>query len=216
MGDTVQNDLTEPYLLSFGTIIHWFARYETLIESILAAISGADATAIKLLTSDLNTTQKRKTLLRLLRHRAVPLDRIDQIQSYLEVLHTYTQLRDDIAHSIWVEGEPANMVWPAWLKAGPRTAIKPKRDLGGGQKAFVEEEGEKITYTTEGLKEIIGILESNFLAFEKYIGEIGINLPPEKRSLQASPWRPAPLERDAKKRAPHFSRKSRSKYPKSS
>ena len=174
MSDTVQNNLTEPYLLFFGTIIHWFARYETLIDSILAAISGADATAIKLLTSDLNTTQKRKTLLRLLRHRAIAADRIDQILRYLEVLHTYTQLHYDIVHSIWIEGEPANTIWPSWLKAGPRTAIKAKHDLGAGQKAFFEEEGEKITYTAEELKEIIGILESNFFAFEKYIDEIGL------------------------------------------
>ena len=170
----MNDSLSEAYLLSFGTIIHWFARYETLIEAVLATISGADATAIKLLTVDLNTTQKRKTLLRLLRHRAVPLDQIDKIQSYLEVLHTYTPLRDDITHSVWVEGEPADTIWPAWLKAGPRTAIKAKHDIGSGQKAFIDEEDKRVTYTLEELKEIIGILQSNYIGFENYIGEIGL------------------------------------------
>jgi len=174
MSKGTQDCLTEQHLILFGKIIQWFARHEVLIEEIMATVSGADATSIKLLTSGLCFTEKRDALFNLLRHRAVPLDQIDQIQSYLEVLHTFTPLRDDITHSVWIEGKPQNSIWPAWLKAGPRTAIKPLHDLGDDTKDFIEDDEDKVTYTLDNLKETVGTLEMNYVEFQEFTAGIGL------------------------------------------
>ena len=104
------------------------------MQKIMATVSGADVTSIKLLTSGLGFTEKRDALFNLLRHRAVPLDQIDPIQSYLEALQTFTPLRNDITHSVWIEGKPQNSIWPVWLKAGPLTARAMSRLMLKGAK----------------------------------------------------------------------------------
>jgi len=80
-------------------------------------------------------------------HRAVPLDQIDQIQSYLEVLHTFTPLRDDITHSVWIEGKPQNFDLAGVLKAGPRPPSNPCTILAMNTKDFIEDDEDKVTYT---------------------------------------------------------------------
>jgi hypothetical protein len=80
------------------------------MQKIMATVSGAAVTSIKLLTSGLGFTEKRDALFNLLRHRAVPLDQIDHIQSYLEALQTFTPLRNDITHSVWIEGKPCTIL----------------------------------------------------------------------------------------------------------
>jgi len=166
--------LTEQHLLFFGMVIHWFARHEVLIQEIMATISGSDVTSIKVLTSGLSLTGKRDALFNLLRHKEIPLDQIDQIQSYLGVLQTFIPLRNDIMHSVWVEGKPQNSIWPAWLKAGPLTAIKPMDHLSEDTKAFIEVEQDKVTYTLDNLKESIETLERNYAGFHEYAAEIGL------------------------------------------
>jgi len=144
------------------------------MQKIMATVSGADVTSIKLLTSGLGFTEKRDALFNLLRHRAVPLDQIDPIQSYLEALQTFTPLRNDITHSVWIEGKPQNSIWPVWLKAGPLTAIKPAHNIGGGTKYFIEDEEDKVTYTLDKLREIVGTLERNYVNFQEYAAGIGL------------------------------------------
>ena len=136
------------------------------MQKIMATVSGADVTSIKLLTSGLGFTEKRDALFNLLRHRAVPLDQIDHIQSYLEALQTFTPLRNDITHSVWIGGKPQNSIWPVWLKAGPLT------DIGGGTKYFIEDEEDKVTYTLDKLREIVGTLERNYVNFQEYAAGI--------------------------------------------
>jgi hypothetical protein len=144
------------------------------MQKIMATVSGADVTSIKLLTSGLGFTEKRDALFNLLRHRAVPLDQIDHIQSYLEALQTFTPLRNDITHSVWIEGKPQNSIWPVWLKAGPLTAIKPVHNIGGGTKYFIEDEEDKVTYTLDKLREVVGTLERNYVNFQEYAAGIGL------------------------------------------
>ena len=84
MTKVTSNCITDQHLILFGALIQWFAQHEVLMQKIMATVSGADVTSIKLLTSGLGFTEKRDALFNLLRHRAVPLDQIDHIQSYLE------------------------------------------------------------------------------------------------------------------------------------
>jgi hypothetical protein len=167
------NCLTEEHLMLFGMVIQWFARHEVLMHKIMGAVSGSDATSIKLLTRGLSFSVKRDALFNLLRHRAVPLDRIAQVQKYLQMLHTLTPLCNDIAHSAWIEGKPENSTQPAWLSHGPLTAIKAVHDIDEHSKHFIEDQQDKVTYTLDELKEIVENLEMNYARFQKYVTEVG-------------------------------------------
>jgi hypothetical protein len=160
--------VTERHLLCFGTIIHCFARYEVLMQEIMAAISGGDATSIRLLTADLRFTEKRDALFNLLRHRAVTADQVEQLRSYMRIPSAFIPLRSDIAHSAWTEGEPQGSIWPAWLSHGPRTAVKPLHDIGGDGTQFVADDQDKVTYSLDDLKEIGENLMRNYAAMEAY------------------------------------------------
>lgn len=166
--------VTEQHLLLFGTIMQCFARYEVLMQEIMATVSSADATSIKLLTTSLSFAEKRDALFKLLCHRAVPLDQIDQIRSYLRIPSTFMPLRDDIAHSVWTDGIPQGSIWPTWLSHSAPTAVKPLHDIGGHAKAFVEDDADKTTYTLDDLKEISHRLAVNHSGLEAYAAGVGL------------------------------------------
>jgi hypothetical protein len=170
--------LTDAHLILFGRIVQSFARYEALIAKIMASVSGADVTALKLLTGDMTIGEKRQALLRLLRHRDVPLDQIDAIQKHLDVVLTFAPLRNDIGHSLWVASAPEETISPAWLSHAGLSAIKPVHDVppvsetAGGGKDFIEGYDDKVTYTLDDLKEAAESLQANIRAFEAYAAEI--------------------------------------------
>lgn len=163
-----ENCLTDRHLLLFGRIVQSFARHEALMEEIMATVSGADPTSVKLMTSHLPFGWKRATMLGLLRHRGVPLDRVDDVQSFFDPLHTMSHLRDDIAHSAWSQAEPNTTIWPSWLSASPRTAVKAVHDIGPG-KTYFEDFPERFTYTLEQLAEIADGLDQNETALRQYL-----------------------------------------------
>ena len=115
--------LTERHLLLFGTIVHWFARYELLIHKLMANVIGTDANSIMLLTRSLDFSAKRRALFDLLRRRAIPLDQFDRLNEFFTVPQTLAALRDDIEHSAWVPGPAASIQRDAILRT-PRS-IKP-------------------------------------------------------------------------------------------
>jgi len=174
MSKETPNCITERHLIFFGAIIQSFACHEVLVQEIMATVSGADATSIKLLISALDFTEKRDVLFNLLRHRAVPRDHIDQLQSYFEVLRTFTQLRNDIAHSVWVEGKPDNLIWPVWLTHGPLTAVKAMHDIDEHARDFVEDDTYRVGYSVDDLKEIAERLELNYASAREYAAEVGL------------------------------------------
>ena len=164
--------LTEEHLMLFGMITQWFARHEVLVHQIMGIVSRSDATSMKLLTNGLSFNVKRDALFNLLRHRAVPLDRIDQVRRYLEILNTFTPLRSDIAHSGWIEAKSANSTQPAWLSHGPVAAIKAVHDIDEHAKTFIEDYQDQVTYTLDELNEVVDNLEVNYTRFRAYVTEI--------------------------------------------
>jgi hypothetical protein len=54
MKKAMREDLTERHLLLFGTIIQWFARYELLMQEIMATVAESDTACIMLLTRGLD------------------------------------------------------------------------------------------------------------------------------------------------------------------
>jgi hypothetical protein len=176
MANDAPTDLTQQHLLLFGTIIQCFARYEVLMQEIMATISGADVTSIKFLTAGLDFAGKRDALFSLLRHRAVPFDQVEQLRNFFQVVQTFILLRNDIAHSVWIEGTPQNSIWPAWLGHGSLTAVKALHDVGKSKREFIESEEDKTTYTLEDLREISQTLATNFASLQQYA--VGVRLAP--------------------------------------
>lgn len=174
MSPEPRDPLTGQHLVLFGRIVQCFARHEALMQEIMAAVSGADVTSIKLLTGRFSFAEKQDALFNLLRHRAVPLNRTEQIRNYLRMPRTYTLLRDDIAHSTWTEGRPQNSIRPLWLSHGPLTAIKPVHDVGHGEKPFIEDYDDKVTYSLDDLREIGEHLARNYAEFRDYIAEVDL------------------------------------------
>jgi hypothetical protein len=171
MSETARVQITDQHLVYFGTIVQLYARHEVLMQEIMATVSGADVTSIRLLTSGFNFTEKENALFNLLRHRVVPIDQIDHIRTYLQMPHTYLALRNDIVHSTWTEGLPQNAVRPLWLTHGPQTALKPVHDIDKGSKEFIEDYDDTVTYTLDDLREIGENLATNYTGFRNYIAK---------------------------------------------
>ncbi len=167
--------LTERHLLLFGTIIQGFAQYEVLMQEIMAAVSGADLTSIKLLTVDIDFVAKRNALFRLLHHHAVPHDQVDQMRSYFQVADTFLPLRSDIAHSAWVQGRPQNSVWPLWLTHGPLQAVKPLHHDSAQPPAAGDED--RATYSLDDLAEISRNIAASCAGLRAYAASLGLARP---------------------------------------
>lgn len=164
--------VTERHLLLFGTIIHWFARYERLMTEISAKVAGSNYAAVMLLTRGLDFEGKRKALLDLLRHREVPLDQYDRVCEYLKIPHGLTRLRNDIAHSTWTSVRYSNWIQPDWILQPPPRVKAWRNDsaVSGGEQ--VADEDDKIGYTINDLDEIVGILSANHIGFVNYLREV--------------------------------------------
>ncbi len=164
----------ERRLLLFGTIVQNFAAHELLIQRVMAHVLGTQVASIILLTRPLAFEEKRKALLDLLRHREIPLDQYDCVRAYLTFLLTFTRLRNDIVHSVWISAPSPDAIQPDWI-LNPPPRIKPvyaEADSLPGD--FVEDEEEKLAYSLDELTEIAGGLEKNLAKFSDYLAEVGL------------------------------------------
>ncbi|GAB7540597.1 hypothetical protein [Cupriavidus sp. 8B] len=122
-----QDCLTPRHLQLFGAIVQWLARYELLMQTLMAKLAGSEIASAMLLTRRLDFGGKRQALLDLLRHRAHPLDQYDKICAYLLVPLTYTPLLYDITRSVWQPGAHAHLIQSDWIFRFP-PGITPLRD----------------------------------------------------------------------------------------
>jgi hypothetical protein len=166
--------LTERHLTLFGTIAQWFARHELLMQEIMATVIGSDSAAVMLLAKDLRFGEKHQALLRLLRHRNVPLDQFDVVRGYLKVPHALSKLRDDIVHSAWAAGPSPNSIQPDWiLRRAP--SIKPMHKAADTRpEDFKEDEDDRVEYTLDELTEIAETLRENHELLFNYTREVGL------------------------------------------
>ncbi len=161
MKRTGEDCLTEKHLALFGAIVRWFARYELLMLDLTAAVAGSDASAVMILTRNLDFNGKRLALLDLLRDRAVPLDRYDRICNFLTVPNTFLSLRNDIAHAAWVHAPAPQSIQPVWIFRR-QPGVKPMHG---------ERDGDKLDYTLETFAEAVATLASNYESFLAYLHE---------------------------------------------
>jgi hypothetical protein len=166
--------LTERHLFLFGTIVQWFARYELVMQKIMATVSHCDSASIMVLTRGLDFGQKRIALLDLLRHRTVPLNQYDKICSYLLVPHDLKPLLKDIMHSVWVKTSHPDSIQPDWIMHWP-SGIRPLREGSGDpDSGFVAMDADKTGYTLDDLNIIVSNLATNHELFMNYLREIGL------------------------------------------
>ena len=168
MKNALRDYLTNQHLLLFGSIVQWFARYELLMQEIMATVAGSDSASIMLLTRGLDFTGKRRALFDLLRHRRFPLDQYDLIERYLMIPHTLTPLRNEIVHSTWVPGASSNSIQPDWILRLP-ASIRPFYGA-----AFVEHQEDRIGYTLDDLGGAVERLAANYERFSDYLREVGL------------------------------------------
>jgi hypothetical protein len=169
--------LTEQHLRLFGSIIQWFARYELVMQDVMATVSGSDSASLMLLTRGLDFGGKRRAMLDLLRHRAVPLDQFDRVLGYLTVPDTLASLRNNIAHSAWIVAPASGGIQPDWILRLP-PSIKPWHDAHGTPSdTFIEGSEDKVAYTINDLTEVVEKLASNHMRFTNYLSKVGLISP---------------------------------------
>jgi hypothetical protein len=174
MSITNSDCLTERHLMLFGTIVHWFARYEVLLQHIISTIIGSHVADVVLLTKTLSLGEKRVALLDLLRHRVLPLDQIDAVYKYLTIPETFSLLVNDIKHSAWVAGKSSSSIQPDWILR-PKPTIKPLHSgVDGRSDGFLEDYDDRVEYTLEQLTETAITLGENYQRFYKYCRSVGL------------------------------------------
>jgi hypothetical protein len=166
--------LNEQHLLLFGAVIQWFARYELLIQEVIATVAGAELASVTLLTRNLDFSGKRLALLDLLRHWTIPLDRFDRVSEYLMVPHTLTALWTDIIHSTWMPGASPSWIQPEWILRSPARVKALHDDPTAPSENFVERDQDKVAYTLDDLGEIVQALAANHERFSDYLNDVGL------------------------------------------
>jgi hypothetical protein len=171
MNAATSTPLTERHLQLFGAIVHCYARYELLMQRIMAKAIGADGSAVILLTRTLTFLEKRLALLALLRHRRVPLDQIDAIRDYLKLPSRLRTLCDDISHSDWTAGAVVDSIQPAWVFNDPKTIKALHKTADTSADDFQEDDDDRTEYSLDDLAAIAERLAANYGAFEDFVRE---------------------------------------------
>jgi hypothetical protein len=172
MNTVTSGRLSERHLTLFGAIVHCYARYELLMQRIMAQAIGADGSAVILLTRTMTFVEKRQALLALLRHRSVPLDQIDAIRDSLKLPSRMRVLCDDIRHSDWTAGVSKDSIQPAWIFNVSKT-IKPlHRTADTSTDDFFEDDDDRAEYTLDELALIAQRLAENYAAFDNFLREV--------------------------------------------
>jgi len=174
METTRDGCLTERHFTLFGTIVHWMARHEVLIERIAAHVIGSQSSDVMLLTRDLTQGEKRLALLSLLRHRTVPYDQVDAISGYLQIPETFRALAGDILHSTWVAGRSSSSIQPDWILR-PKPTVKPVHSGADGRaEDFLEDYDDQVEYSLDQLAETAKTLRENYQLFFAYCRSVGL------------------------------------------
>jgi hypothetical protein len=174
MNKAILGSLSERHLLLFGAIVQLFAQYELLMQEVMTKISGADQAAIMLLTRRLDFGEKRRALLDLLYHWTVPVDQYDRISAFLLVPENLSQLRHDIAHTAWISDQSSSWIQPDWILRIPPSVKPLYPDPRAGSERFIERTDDKMTYTLQGLEDIVNSLASNYELLVEYLQQIDL------------------------------------------
>lgn len=152
------------HMAAFGSIVQHFARHEHLMQGIMCALLKIPLSNIAMMTAGLGYAGKRDALRSLLRDVDIADDRRERIAWFLGQLHQHNQLRNHVAHSMWIAGTRPHSIKP--LGADPR----------GGDAKFLGLDSSEPDYLLGELVKIADELGENYNRFVAYLE--GINLMP--------------------------------------
>jgi hypothetical protein len=153
------------HMMAFGSIVQHFARHEFLMQGIMCALLKIPLSNVSMLTSGLGYAGKRDALRSLLRDTDIAGDRRERIVWFLGELHKHNQLRNHVAHSMWIAGTRPGSIKP--LGADPR----------GGDAKFLGLDPAEKDYMLAELTEIADELGRNFDRFRDYLASVDL-MPP--------------------------------------
>ncbi len=156
--------LTDHHLMLFGSIAQWFAQYELTMQRAIAGMLRIEVSSAVLLTRELDFTQKRATLLDLVKERALPDDSWERIFAYLAIPTTRALLRDQIMHSTWRKSPEPTSIQPNWILRLP-PGIEP---------TYRSPISDDSSYSVDLLGEIVRDLAENHERFVTYLVEEGL------------------------------------------
>lgn len=105
------------HMVGMGMIVQFFARHELLMTKLMSKIIGCKELDIVFLMSGLGYQGKRDAVLSVLVNSTMPKDQKDKINSYLDELNSYKNLRNNAAHSAWVDGKRNGSIKPMFFSA---------------------------------------------------------------------------------------------------
>ena len=99
----------------FGAIIQWFARCENVMTIMASAITGIEVPHAIMMMVELGYSGKRNTIRCLILSGIKDAKTREKVIWYLGQIHKHNQLRNNIAHRVWVAGKRPNSVKPMGL-----------------------------------------------------------------------------------------------------
>jgi len=108
--------VTPEHAEAFGYIIHSFAKLELHMQTVVAGMLDTDVATAILLMGDTNYRQKRQTVRNIHQTRGIDGLVHPGLTDLLDEMHTYSGVRNHIAHSIWTSGQRPGSIKPMYLK----------------------------------------------------------------------------------------------------
>ena len=108
--------VTPEHAKAFGFIIHIFAKLELHMQTAVAGMLDTDVATAILLMGDTNYRQKRQTVKNIHQTRGIDGRVHLGLTDLLDEMHSYSGLRNHIAHSIWTSGQRRGSIKPMYLK----------------------------------------------------------------------------------------------------
>ena len=146
----------DEHFRAFGAIVHMFARHEFLMIGIISVITKLPVHQAAMLMAELPYRGKRETLLAMIKLTR-PAIQVEKISGYLGELHKWNQLRNAIAHCIWVDG------------ARPNTIKAMSMSVRGGSADFKGIDDEEPEYTAKDLVSAATQLVNLHSRFKEYL-----------------------------------------------
>lgn len=158
----------DPYVImpehaaAFGYIIHLFAKFEQNMQIAVAGMLDIDFGSAMLLMGDTTYRQKRQTTRHIHTTRGIDGRIHAKFNDLLDEFHSFSSLRNHIAHSIWTTGQRKNSIKPMYVKL-----------RGDFPKPIGHWHNEK-DYTLTELQEAANTLNDILRRFDAFLVETGL------------------------------------------
>lgn len=110
--DMISHHLTPAHFHAFGYIISTYAKIEQGFKAIISGITGLDVNEIAIMTEPYSSMQLRNVITSMSEFRPLPDRGNEQLKELISEFATFSKLRNQIAHSMWTEGNRPDSIKP--------------------------------------------------------------------------------------------------------